>query len=106
LLFSLSNYDIRGLMGFWSYLDMRFFCRLEVRFSKSVKKFELCLLRYYLVHAIQHGKKDKVFEFFDIYSQELVGNPDWLSWFCKFSSFFFSVKESTKFLFLFFFFFP
>jgi WD repeat-containing protein 91 len=43
--------DITNLLEFWRYLDTRYFSRLDSRFQRTVKKFELCLLRYYLVHG-------------------------------------------------------
>ena len=78
----LEKSDLKGLLGFWNYLDIKFFSRLEARFAKSVKKFELSLLRYYLVYAIQHNRRDKVTEFFELLTPELTGNSDWTLWFC------------------------
>ncbi|KAG9293772.1 hypothetical protein G9A89_019109 [Geosiphon pyriformis] len=75
------NSDINGLLEYWRYLDIRYFSRLDGRFFGSVKKFETCLLRYYLVHAAQHKRKDVIFEFFDTFGGELNGNPDWTKWF-------------------------
>ncbi|KAH8547935.1 WD40-repeat-containing domain protein [Umbelopsis sp. PMI_123] len=73
--------DITNLMEFWRYLDTRYFSRLDSRFQRTVKKFELCLLRYYLVHAMQVKRRDKVIEFFDVYGAELHENSEWLKWF-------------------------
>ncbi|KAI1317220.1 WD repeat-containing protein 91 [Mortierella claussenii] len=78
---SIASMDLSGLLEQWRYLDLRYFSRLDHRFSGSVKKFELCLLRYYLIYAIQHKKREKVVEFFDIHGAELQGNPEWLRWF-------------------------
>ncbi|CAO3668486.1 unnamed protein product [Umbelopsis vinacea] len=75
------NSDITNLMEFWRYLDTRYFSRLDSRFQRTVKKFELCLLRYYLIHAMQVKRRDKVVEFFDIYGAELHENSEWLKWF-------------------------
>ncbi|KAG1176005.1 hypothetical protein G6F70_008969 [Rhizopus microsporus] len=73
--------DIQGLVDYYRYLDLRFFSRLDSRFQRTIKKFELCLLRHYLVHTIQHKKREKVIEFFDIYGSELQGKPEWTAWF-------------------------
>ncbi|GAB5591944.1 hypothetical protein Unana1_06844 [Umbelopsis nana] len=73
--------DITNLLDFWRYLDTRYFSRLDSRFQRSVKKFELCLLRYYLIHAMQVKRRDKVIEFFDVYGAELHENSEWLKWF-------------------------
>ncbi|KAI7817001.1 WD40-repeat-containing domain protein [Gamsiella multidivaricata] len=73
--------DLSALLEHWRYLDIRYFSRLDHRFAGSVKKFELCLLRYYLIYAIQHKKKEKIVEFFDTHGAELQGNPEWVRWF-------------------------
>lgn len=43
--------DLNALLEQWRYLDLRYFSRLDHRFAGSVKKFELCLLRYYLIYG-------------------------------------------------------
>lgn len=43
--------DLTALLDHWRYLDVRYFSRLDHRFAGSVKKFELCLLRYYLIYG-------------------------------------------------------
>lgn len=77
----LQAYDLQGLLDFWYYLDARFFSRLEQSFLKTVKKLETDLLRYYLVNALQHARRDKVVEFFELYSTDLANSPDWAGWF-------------------------
>ncbi|KAG0256747.1 WD repeat-containing protein 91 [Mortierella polycephala] len=78
---SIASMDLNGLLEQWRYLDIRYFSRLDYRFAGSVKKFELCLLRYYLVYAIQHKRKEKVIEFFETHGAELQGNMEWVRWF-------------------------
>ncbi|CAG8542217.1 9299_t:CDS:2 [Racocetra fulgida] len=81
----ITNSDVNGLMDYWRYLDLRYFSRLDARFFGSVKKFEECLLKYYLVYgksfATQQKRKEKVFEFFDTFGTELNGNSEWTKWF-------------------------
>ncbi|KAI8890260.1 WD40 repeat-like protein [Backusella circina FSU 941] len=81
LLAAIVNGDIQALIDYYRYLDLRFFSRLDSRFQRTIKKFELCLLRHYLIHAMQHKKREKVIEFFDIYGPELHGKPEWSQWF-------------------------
>lgn len=81
LLALLQGYELQAMLDFWYYLDSRFFSRLEQSFLKAVKRFELDLLRLYLVNAVQHARKDKVQEFFELYSTELANSPEWSSWF-------------------------
>ncbi|KAF9945474.1 WD repeat-containing protein 91 [Mortierella alpina] len=78
---SVSAMDMNALLEQWRYLDIRYFSRLDHRFAGSVKKFELCLLRYYLVYAIQHKRREKVVEFFEVHGAELQGNSEWVRWF-------------------------
>ncbi|PKC63967.1 WD40 repeat-like protein [Rhizophagus irregularis] len=77
----ITSSDIDGLLDYWKYLDLRYFSRLDARFFESVKKFEICLIRYYLVYATQQKRKDKILEFFETFGAELNGNPEWLKWF-------------------------
>ncbi|CAO3647731.1 unnamed protein product [Mucor hiemalis] len=81
LLSAVANGDIQALIDYYRYLDVRFFSRLDSRFQRTIKKFELCLLRHYLIHAMQHKKREKVIEFFDLYGAELHGKPEWSQWF-------------------------
>ncbi|KAI9361489.1 WD40-repeat-containing domain protein [Pilaira anomala] len=81
LLGAIGNGDIQALIDYYRYLDIRFFSRLDSRFQRTIKKFELCLLRHYLIHAMQHKKREKVIEFFDLYGPELHGKPEWSQWF-------------------------
>jgi hypothetical protein len=101
LLGAITTGDIQALIDYYRYLDLRFFSRLDSRFQRTIKKFELCLLRHYLIHgkndimlffisclihllsAMQHKKREKVIEFFDIYGPELHGKPEWAQWFGK-----------------------
>ena len=34
-----------------------------------------------IILAIQHKKRDKVIEFFDLYGPDLHGKPEWSQWF-------------------------
>ena len=78
------SYDIDGLRDFWDYLNDRFFKRLDYQHNSNVKKLEMCLLRLYVVHAVQNSKNDKVVEFFEKYTAELQTQLEWREWFGKF----------------------
>ncbi|RIA99611.1 WD40-repeat-containing domain protein [Glomus cerebriforme] len=77
----ITSSDINGLLDYWKYLDLRYFSRLDARFFESVKKFEICLIKYYLVYATQQKRKDKIFEFFETFGSELNGISEWSKWF-------------------------
>lgn len=74
-------YDILGLRDYWDYLNDRFFKRLDYQHYSNVKKLEMCLLRLYIVHALQNSKHDKVVEFFEKYTAELQTQTEWREWF-------------------------
>jgi hypothetical protein len=80
---SVSAYDLPAVTDLWAHLDTRFFSRLEDPHLRTVKRLELCLLRYYLVNAAQHGRRDKIVEFFDTLGSDAVDSDDWAPWFCK-----------------------
>lgn len=75
------SYDIVGLRDFWDYLNDRFFKRLDYQHYTNVKKLEMCLLRLYIIHALQNSKNDKVVEFFEKYTAELQTQTEWREWF-------------------------
>lgn len=77
------SYDIVGLRDFWDYLNDRFFKRLDYQHYSNVKKLEMCLLRLYIIHALQNSKNDKVVEFFEKYTAELQTQTEWREWFGK-----------------------
>lgn len=77
------SYDITSLRDYWDYLNDRFFKRLDYQHNSNVKKLEMCLLRLYIVHAIQNSKNDKVVEFFEKYTAELQTQTEWREWFGK-----------------------
>ncbi|KAG0000738.1 WD repeat-containing protein 91 [Modicella reniformis] len=63
--------DLSALLDYWRYLDIRYFSRLDYRFPGSVKKFELCLLRYYLVYALPFSKKPEADPEFDVFFSKM-----------------------------------
>ena len=78
---AISAYDLAALTDLWGYLDTRFFARLDDSHLRTVKRLELCLLRYYLVHAAQHSRRDKILEFFETLAADTVDSDDWAPWF-------------------------
>lgn len=104
LLQYVTNYDITGLKDFWEHLDGRFFKRLDYAHYCNVKKLETCLLRLYVVHALQNSKSEKVVEFFEKYATELQSQSEWKEWFgkykvsriCSFADFYFYFRGSLR----------
>lgn len=80
-------YDLSGLLDYWSYLDHKFFSKITLKLtpysSASLsRKYELFLLRYYLINAIQTGKPDKAVELFENYATKLQSQSEWREWYC------------------------
>eukprot|EP00743_Colponemidia_sp_Colp-15_P006657 GILK01007177.1.p1 GENE.GILK01007177.1~~GILK01007177.1.p1 ORF type:complete len:630 (-),score=108.43 GILK01007177.1:19-1908(-) len=83
ILLCVTTSDLLGLRDTWSFLQKRFFSRLQGRFIDTANKLTTALYRYYLVAAVQNSKTEKVVEFFKVMSEELLLKPDeWISWFC------------------------
>ncbi|CAH9070596.1 unnamed protein product [Cuscuta epithymum] len=54
----------------------------EIELMSSLSKLEVSIMRYYIIHALQSGKREKVIEFFDTHGSELVQkHQDWALWF-------------------------
>jgi hypothetical protein len=44
----------------WNHLQQTFFQRLDEDMTLTVQQLEISVKRYYLIHAIQQGKTEKV----------------------------------------------
>ncbi|XP_026550172.1 WD repeat-containing protein 91 isoform X1 [Notechis scutatus] len=75
------NYDLAALREYWSYLDRRLFSRLEDMYRPTVNKLKISLYRYYLIHAVQANRNDKIQEFFLKQASELQNQTEWKDWF-------------------------
>jgi WD repeat-containing protein 91 len=80
------TFDLNGLLDYWSYLDSKYFSRLTLKLSPNssvslTRKYELFLLRYYLVYSIQSNKTDKALEFFENYSTKIQSQAEWKEWY-------------------------
>lgn len=54
----------------------------ETDLISVISELDVSIMRYYIIHAIQAGRKDKVIELFDIHGTELLQkHQDWASWF-------------------------
>jgi hypothetical protein len=81
------SHDLTNLIDYWSYLDQRYFSRISLKVSASnttalTRKYELFLFRFYLIHAFQTGKLDKVMDFFENYANKLQSQNEWRDWYC------------------------
>lgn len=54
----------------------------ETHLISVISELDISIIRYYIIHAIQAGRKDKVIELFDIHGTELLQKDQhWASWF-------------------------
>jgi hypothetical protein len=83
LLSAVRNLDLSGFQALWNTLESRFFTHLPAAsFGPTIRMMESSLLRAFLVKACKVGKKDKLFEFFEVYSERLTRpGSDWEAWF-------------------------
>lgn len=86
LLSYVHQYDLTNLLDLWNFLELKYFSQITVKLGYThddiSRKYELFILRYYLVHAIQTNKIDKAVEFFDQYVNKLQSQKEWKEWFC------------------------
>ncbi|KAF7820709.1 WD repeat-containing protein 91-like protein [Senna tora] len=67
-----------GLLGFFK----QYLSPIETALIGTLSKLEASILRYYIVHALQAGRRDKVADFFGTKGNELLEKShDWTPWF-------------------------
>ncbi|XP_057480413.1 uncharacterized protein LOC130767536 [Actinidia eriantha] len=84
LIFSvyIPQFRAENLIEVLSFFKQCFSSTSEIVFISTLSKLEVSILRYYVVHAIQSGRKDKVLEFFGMHGNDLLQrDQDWTSWF-------------------------
>lgn len=98
LLHHIHAFDLTGFLDYWNYLDQKYFSKLiptatvksggggggasgasGVNLSLT-RRYELNLMRYYLVNAMRAGKPEKAFEFFETYSSKLQSHGTAIEW--------------------------
>ncbi|KAM7499735.1 hypothetical protein LguiA_024149 [Lonicera macranthoides] len=75
------KFQPENLIGLLSFFKQ---CLLstETIFVTTLSKLEVSILRYYIIHAIQSGRTDKVTEFFGMNGNDLLQrDQEWISWF-------------------------
>ncbi|XP_050222031.1 uncharacterized protein LOC126672132 [Mercurialis annua] len=82
LIFSnyIPNLQADKLVNLLGFFKQCFSC--SASFVSTLSKLEVSIIKYYIVCAIQSGKKDKVVEFFEIHGNDLLHkSADWTPWF-------------------------
>lgn len=84
LIFSvyIPKFQAEKLVGLLSFFKQCFSSSSEIVYVNTLSKLEVSILRCYIIHAVQLGKKDKVVEFFAMNGNDLLQRSnDWSSWF-------------------------
>ncbi|KAF6162123.1 hypothetical protein GIB67_008252 [Kingdonia uniflora] len=84
LIFSIyvPKFQIEKLVGLLNFFKQCFSTSAETIIISTLSKLEVSILRYYIIHAIQAGRKEKVVEFFGTIGNDLVQrDKDWIPWF-------------------------
>uniref|UniRef100_A0A5B6Z005 Anaphase-promoting complex subunit 4 WD40 domain-containing protein n=2 Tax=Davidia involucrata TaxID=16924 RepID=A0A5B6Z005_DAVIN len=84
LIFSvyIPKFQAENLIGLLGFFKQCFSSSSEAVFIATLSKLEVSILRYYIVHAIRSGRKDKVIEFFGMNGDDLLQrDQNWTSWF-------------------------
>ncbi|XP_028960038.1 uncharacterized protein [Malus domestica] len=70
------------LVGLFSFFKLCLSSSSETVLLSTLSKLEVSILRYYVVNAIQSGRRDKVLEFFGMNGNDLSQrSEDWTAWF-------------------------
>ncbi len=73
LLSTVRNLDLTGFQQLWNTLESRFFTHLNgSQFGPTIRMMETSLQRAFLVKAVKVARRDKLFEFFETYSDKLT----------------------------------
>lgn len=71
---NLQGFDIENFISLWDFLNKRFFFHLDSEHINTCGLLKSDLLKYYLVHAVKAKNKEKITEFFSMYSHEILAD--------------------------------
>ncbi|MQL84964.1 hypothetical protein Taro_017485 [Colocasia esculenta] len=76
------SFQADKLVGLLRFFRHRLSSSSDAALAAALGKLEVSILRYYVVHAIQSGRQDKVIEFFGAHGADLMRRrEDWTPWF-------------------------
>lgn len=76
------KFQAEKLVSLLGFLKQCFSSSSEGVLITTLSRLELSVLRYYIVHALQSGRQDKVVEFFGTHGNDLLQrSEDWTPWF-------------------------
>jgi len=68
----LNTFEIENHILFWDFLSKRFFFHLDTEHLALCSVLKVDLLKYYLTNAYKTKNKDKITDFFSMYSHEIL----------------------------------
>lgn len=79
------RFEAEKLVNMFAFLNTLVVSSADVWLHQTAKKLEGDVKRYYIVHALQKDRADRVVDFFEHYGDGLLrsGDADWPAWFCK-----------------------
>jgi hypothetical protein len=93
LIFSLyiPKFQIDKLVALLGFFKHYISSSSETTLVSTFSKLEASVLRFYVVHALQFNRRDKVVEFFTVHGPDLLqsSQDDWTQWFGAFFFLFF-----------------
>lgn len=79
------KFQAEKLVGLFCFFKQCLSSSSETVLLTTLSKLEVSILRYYVVSAIQSGRRDKVLEFFGMNGNDLLRRgQDWAAWFGEF----------------------
>lgn len=77
------RFDADKLVRLFAFLNTLFLSSADMWLQETLKKLEDDVRRYYIVHALQKDRPDRVLHFFELYGEYMlrVGGDDWPAWF-------------------------
>lgn len=79
------RFDADKLVRLFAFLNTLFLSSADMWLQETLKKLEDDVRRYYIVHALQKDRPDRVLHFFEHYGEYMLrtGGDDWPAWFGK-----------------------
>jgi hypothetical protein len=68
----LNGYEILNFVSLWDFMNKRFFVHLDLDHQQVASDIKSDLLKYYMVNSVKTKEKEKVVEFFQMYSHEIL----------------------------------
>lgn len=77
------GFDADKLVTLFAFFNTLFLSSADMWLQQTLKKLEDDVRRYYIVHALQKDRPDRVLRFFELHGEYMLraGGDDWPAWF-------------------------